>query len=158
MKFLEEGIKVSDIVVMIQKEVAERIAAPKDNKTYGSLSVIVQFYADAKVAFKVPNTVFIPQPNVESAVIRLKVLDQPRVEVTSRKVFFRTVKAAFSKRRKTLLNAVSSTMGMDKDDFKVICESVNIPPSIRAENMSVEDFGILANAIDAYEKKRTSDQ
>ncbi|MCK8059228.1 MULTISPECIES: 16S rRNA (adenine(1518)-N(6)/adenine(1519)-N(6))-dimethyltransferase RsmA [unclassified Fusibacter] len=152
MKFLEDGIPVSDIVVMIQKEVADRMSADKDNKTYGSLSVAVQFYAEPSVLFKVPRTVFVPQPNVESSVIRLKIRENPPVDVVSREMFFKTVKASFAKRRKTLLNTVTSTMGIDKDAFKAICEKLAISPSIRAENLDIVAFGRLSNEIYDYFK------
>jgi len=150
MKFLEEGIPVSDIIVMIQKEVADRMSADKDNKVYGGLSVAVQFYAVCKTLFKVPKTVFMPQPNVDSAVIRLEIRKEPPVELLSRDLFFKTVKAAFAQRRKTLLNTVTSNMEIDKVSFTAICDALEIPTSIRAENLSVADFGRLANALYGY--------
>jgi 16S rRNA (adenine1518-N6/adenine1519-N6)-dimethyltransferase len=152
MKFLEEGIPVADIVVMIQKEVADRMCSGKDNKTYGSLSVAVQFYAEAKILFKVPRTVFVPQPNVESTVIRLSIRDTPLVDVVSRDMFFKTVKASFAHRRKTLLNTVTSTMGIDKVAFTAICEKLEISPSVRAENLDIVTFGRLSNEIYHYFK------
>lgn len=150
MRFLEEQIPISDLVVMIQKEVADRMAADKDNKVYGGLTVAVQFYAESKMLFKVPKTVFVPQPNVDSAVIRLKIRPNPPVELLDHDLFFKTVKAAFAQRRKTLLNTVTANMAIDKASFTAVCESLDISPGIRAENLSVSDFGRLANALYAF--------
>lgn len=157
MKFLEEGIPVSDLIVMIQKEVADRMSAGKDNKVYGSLTVAVQFYAEPKLLFKVPKTVFTPQPNVDSAVIRLKIRKEPPVALVSDEVFFKTVKAAFAQRRKMLLNTITSNMPIDKVSFTAICEAIGIAPTTRAENLSIEQFGLLANAMAEHFSNQDSD-
>lgn len=150
MRFLEGQVPISDLVVMIQKEVADRMSADKDNKVYGGLTVAVQFYAESKMLFKVPKTVFVPQPNVDSAVIRLKIRENPPVNLLDHDLFFKTVKAAFAQRRKTLLNTVTANMAIDKASFSAVCESLDISPGIRAENLSVGDFGRLANALYAF--------
>ncbi|PID79369.1 MAG: 16S rRNA (adenine(1518)-N(6)/adenine(1519)-N(6))-dimethyltransferase [Clostridiales bacterium] len=133
MNFLEAGVAVSDIVVMIQREVADRINAVPRTKAYGSLSVSAQFYAAPQILFIVPKGVFVPQPKVDSAVIKLTVLERPRIALESNAVFFKTVKAAFAQRRKTLLNTLSS-------------------PTNRAEQLNVEDFGRLADEIYRFQK------
>ncbi len=150
MRFLEEQIPISDMVVMIQKEVADRMSAGKDNKVYGGLTVAVQFYAQTKLLFKVPKTVFVPQPNVDSAVIRLSIRKEPPVHLESHETFFKTVKAAFAQRRKTLLNTITANMAIDKASFLEVCAKLHIEPSVRAENLSVEDFGRLSNALYAF--------
>lgn len=148
MMFLEENIPVTDIVVMIQKEVAMRINAEPCNKTYGALSVSVQYFAEPSIVLNVPRTVFIPQPNVDSTVIRLKLRDEPIVDVIDRKLFFKTVRAAFSKRRKTLLNALSSSnLGISKDLCNKILLGCEIDPIRRGETLTIQEFAKLSNAI-----------
>ena len=154
MRFLEEQIPITDMVVMIQKEVADRMSAGKDNKVYGGLTVAVQFYAESKLLFKVPKTVFVPQPNVDSAVIRLSIRKEPPVHLDNHEIFFKTVKAAFAQRRKTLLNTITSNMDIDKINFTRICGELEIETSVRAENLSVSDFGRLANALYAFFQSR----
>lgn len=148
MRFLEEQIPVSDIVVMIQKEVADRMVSKPNCKAYGSLSVAVQYYCEPSVVAKVPRTVFIPQPNVESTVIRLKVLDNPSVEVIDHAIFLKTVRSGFGKRRKTLLNALSSgTLGLDKETITAALKEAVIDPIRRAETLDINEFAHLANVI-----------
>lgn len=148
MKFLEEEVPVKDIVVMVQKEVADRIKAKPNTKDYGSLSVAVQYYCKPEIVTKVPKSVFIPNPNVESTVIRLKVLDNPQVEVIDRKVFHRVVRASFAKRRKTLLNSLSfSNLGLNKDQIKEGLAACNIDPKRRGESLDIEEFAALSNYI-----------
>ncbi len=152
MKFLEEGIPVSDLVVMVQKEVADRMAAKPGGKDYGSLSVAVQYFCNPEILFKVPPGCFMPAPAVESSVIRLRVLDQPKVQVISRKLFFATVRGAFGKRRKTLLNALSdSGLSFSKDQVREVLAAAGIDPIRRAETLTIEEFATLANAV-AHEK------
>lgn len=137
-KFLEEGYNIDSINVMVQKEVAERISASPNNKSYGSLTVFAQFYSNPEIVLNIPKTVFIPQPKVDSAVIRLKIMDKYK-DVDSDK-FFKIVKAGFSKRRKTILNTLSSGLDLEKDQVRSLLESANIDPSKRAENLSIEDY------------------
>lgn len=148
MKFLEEEVPVKDIVVMVQKEVADRLKAKPNTKDYGSLSVAVQYYCEPEIVTRVPKTVFIPNPNVESTVIRLKVLDNPQVQVDDRRVFHSVVRASFSKRRKTLLNSLSlSNLGFDKDQIKGCLEACGIDPKRRGESLTIEEFAALSNSI-----------
>lgn len=115
MKLLEECLPIRGLVVMMQKEVADRLSAQPGTKEYGSLSIAVQYYTEAKTAFVVPKTVFIPQPNVDSAVIHLKRRTKPLVEVDNESFFFSLVKAAFAQRRKTLINNLTSQMPNGKE-------------------------------------------
>lgn len=147
MRLLEDELPISDIVVMVQKEVADRMMAGPGTKAYGALSVAVQYYSDPEIITVVPKSSFMPQPNVSSSVIRLKVRKSD-VELVSKKIFFHTVKDAFSKRRKTLLNALSSgIMKTSKDDLRVIFEETGIDGRRRGETLSIEEFAVLANAI-----------
>ncbi len=148
MKFLEEEVPVKDIVVMVQKEVADRLKAKPNTKDYGSLSVAVQYFCEPEIVTRVPKTVFIPTPNVESTVIRLKVLDNPPVNVTNRKLFHRVVRASFAKRRKTILNSLSfSNLGIDKDQIKECLMACDIDPKRRGESLAIEEFAALSNAV-----------
>lgn len=138
-RLIEEDFNIESIIVMIQKEVADRIVASPNNKQYGSLSVFVNFYTSPEIMVKVPKTVFMPQPKVDSSVIKLKLKkDLPEV---NRKIFFKVVKSAFGKRRKTILNALSSNdLGVNKETIKEVLEKLDIPLEARAENLNIEDF------------------
>jgi len=155
MKFLEDEVPVTDIVVMVQKEVADRLKASPNTKDYGALSVAVQYYCEPEIITKVPRAVFIPQPNVESTVIRLKVLDRPRVNIDNKKLFFKVVKASFAKRRKTLLNSLSmGTLGLDKKDIKEALSLSEIDSKRRGESLAIEEFALLANNINKIIKEK----
>lgn len=143
---LERHLKIESITVMVQKEVAERMSAAPGSKTYGSLSVFVGFYTVPEMVLKVPNTVFMPRPKIDSAVIRLNLKKQlPDIDTEK---FFKVVKAGFSKRRKTILNALS-TYGftIDKDTIREALEKSGIKPEERAENISVEEFIKLSTIL-----------
>lgn len=138
-KLIESNLNLESIIVMVQKEVAERMAAGPGSKTYGSLSVFVNFYTTPEIVVKVPKTVFMPQPKIDSAVIKLTLKKElPDVD---RVQFFRVVKAAFSKRRKTIFNALSTYgFDLDRELFKEYLIKADIKLEERAENLSVEDF------------------
>lgn len=146
MRFLEENIPVSTMVIMIQKEVAARINAVPSTKDYGSLSVAVQYYCDTDIVAKVPKGAFIPQPNVESAVLRLTVKKDKELELKDEALFFEVVKASFSKRRKTLLNALSSfgTLGGKQEAIDAL-EAAGIDPQRRGETLTMDEFAELSN-------------
>lgn len=153
MKCLEEHLPVKRIVVMMQKEVGERISAKPGTKDYGSLSIAVQYYTNAEVAMIVPKTVFIPQPNVDSCVVLMEVLDKPRVEVKDEAFFFKIIKASFSQRRKTILNNLTSQLEGGKEKKQEILaslEKVSIDPSRRGETLTIEEFAALANELYNY--------
>ncbi|WP_139492603.1 16S rRNA (adenine(1518)-N(6)/adenine(1519)-N(6))-dimethyltransferase RsmA [Brevibacillus dissolubilis] len=149
MGILEARLPLDHIVVMIQKEVADRIAAKPGSKDYGSLSVAAQFYAETEIAMIVPATVFVPKPNVDSAVIKLTIRKKPPVEVADEDLFFRVLRAAFGQRRKTLLNnLVTNFFGKDQKEKALISlEKAGIDPSRRGETLTIEEFGRLANEI-----------
>ncbi len=146
-KLLEERLPIKNIVVMVQKEVAQRMQAKPSSKDYGAITLLCQYYAEPEIVTTVPAGLFVPPPKVDSAVLRLKMLDEPRVSVQNEKVFFNTVKAAFSQRRKTLLNCISSYFSLPKDTASEILISAGIEPNRRGETLSIEEFAILADKI-----------
>ena len=148
MHFLESDLPVEKMVVMMQKEVAERIQAKPKSKAYGSLSIAVQYYMEASIAFIVPKTAFVPQPNVDSAILKLERRQQPLVEVKDEDFFFKVVKAAFQLRRKTLWNNLLHTFGKDEATKAWLEQSLSlaeIDPKRRGETLSIEEFASLAN-------------
>ena len=150
MHLIESGIPFSEFVVMMQKEVADRISAQPNTKSYGSLSIAVQYYMTAKVAFIVPRTVFVPAPNVDSAILKMMRRDQPAVEVQDEKFFFKVSKASFVHRRKTLWNNLTSYFGKSeetKGKLTAALERADLSPSVRGEALSLEEFARLADAL-----------
>jgi len=149
MKLLEERLPLENIVVMIQKEVAERMAAKPGGKEYGSLSVAVQFYCEPELVCIVPQTVFVPQPNVDSAVIRLKVRSKPAVDVKDAKHFFDVVQASFAQRRKTLANNLLARFYTKetRGQMEAVLARCGIDPTRRGETLSLEEFARLSNAM-----------
>lgn len=147
MRFLEENINVTDIVVMVQKEVAERMNAQPGGKDFGALSVAVQYYCDTEIVAKVPRHLFVPQPNVDSIVIALRVRPERKYKVDDEDLYFKVVKAAFGQRRKTLLNSISSMGNLAKDQVKEALEEAGIDPKRRGETLSLDEFAILSNVI-----------
>lgn len=152
MHFLESSLEVSEMVVMMQREVADRISAKPGTKAYGSLSIAVQYFMEAETAFIVPKTVFVPQPNVDSAILKLTRRATPAVAVTNEKAFFRLTKAAFQLRRKTLWNNLTHAYGKDEATvawLKQALAEAEIDPSRRGETLSLEEFGRLSNVMEA---------
>ncbi|MBO0470706.1 16S rRNA (adenine(1518)-N(6)/adenine(1519)-N(6))-dimethyltransferase RsmA [Enterococcus sp. DIV0242_7C1] len=151
MHFLESDLEVSEMIVMMQKEVADRISAKPSTKAYGSLSIAVQYFMEASIAFIVPKTVFIPQPNVDSAIIKLTKRDKPAVDVTNEKEFFKLTKASFQLRRKTLWNNLTHSYGKDETTKELLTKSLTeaeIDPSRRGETLSLEEFARLSNQLE----------
>ncbi|MCM3750030.1 16S rRNA (adenine(1518)-N(6)/adenine(1519)-N(6))-dimethyltransferase RsmA [Paenibacillus pasadenensis] len=149
MKLLELRLPLENIVVMIQKEVAERMAAKPGTKAYGSLSVAVQYYTVPELVCIVPHTVFIPQPNVDSAVIKLAMRDKPAVEVSDEDFFFRMVQACFAQRRKTIHNNLSSWLGKNRrEELTRILQETGIDPVRRGETLSLQEYANLAAALE----------
>lgn len=150
MHLIESKIPFAEFVVMMQKEVADRISAEPNTKAYGSLSIAVQYYMTAKVAFVVPRTVFIPAPNVDSAILKMTRREQPLVQVKDEDFFFRVSKISFVHRRKTLWNNLTSHFGK-ADEIKAKLEQAleiaEIKPSIRGEALSIAEFAKLADAL-----------
>lgn len=149
MHILENRINADSLCIMIQKEVAERIAATPGTKDYGALSIAVNYYANPRMICHVPPSSFIPMPKVSSSVISLDILSEPSVETKSEKGYFKVVKAAFAQRRKTLLNALSNSpaIPMSKDEIAKILQKCNIDEKRRGETLSLQDFADIANMI-----------
>ena len=143
--FLEQDLPVERLVVMVQKEVAQRMVAKPGSKIYGVLSVSIQYYTEPEIAFIVPSKAFIPAPKVDSAVVVCKKRAVPPVDVDE-KIFFRTVKAAFSVRRKMLNNALKN-MGITSDQAKEWLAIAGIDSSRRGETLSMEEFAALSNSF-----------
>lgn len=144
---LESRIPVKNIVVMVQKEVAERISAEPGTKDYGALSVLCRYFTRPELICVVPAELFVPKPKVDSAVLRLRVLDKPSVSVSDEKLFFRTVKAAFSQRRKTLLNCLSANFPYGRTALSDALDSAGIDPRRRGETLSPEEFAALSERL-----------
>ncbi|HEK9098011.1 TPA: 16S rRNA (adenine(1518)-N(6)/adenine(1519)-N(6))-dimethyltransferase RsmA [Streptococcus equi subsp. zooepidemicus] len=150
MHLIESKIPFQEFVVMMQREVADRISAEPNTKAYGSLSIAVQYYMTAKIAFVVPRTVFVPAPNVDSAILKMTRRDQPLIEVQDEDFFFRVSRVGFVHRRKTLWNNLVSHFGKAEDTKARLEQGLalaGIKPSIRGEALSIQDFGRLADAL-----------
>ena len=146
MHFLEEGYNVERIVVMVQKEVAERIVANPGTKEYGALTVNLQLFTQAKIAFTVPRHVFTPKPDVDSAIVDLVVRKEPLYPIQDREFLRKIITAAFGQRRKTLLNSLGS-LTIDKKILNEAMEGINLDSRRRGETLSLEEFVLLANGI-----------
>ncbi len=155
MKLLEDQLPIRGIVCMVQKEVAERMSAEPNSKEYGSLSIAVQYFAQAETSFLVPNTVFIPKPNVESAVIKLMLHEEKPVHVIDESLLFTVIRAAFAQRRKTIANNLANNLSfpISKQELQTILSQVGIDPRRRGETLSLEEFASLSNAIRQHERK-----
>lgn len=150
MHLIESGIPFSEFVVMMQKEVADRISAKPNTKAYGSLSIAVQYYLTAKVAFIVPRTVFVPAPNVDSAILKMVRRPEPAVAVEDESFFFKVSKASFTHRRKTLWNNLTGYFGKTeeiKDKLTKALDQAGLSPSVRGEALSLAEFASLADAL-----------
>lgn len=145
---LEKRLPMERLVAMVQKEVAERMAAKPGGKDYGALSVAIQYYTEPEIAFIVPPSSFIPAPSVDSAVIVCKRREKPPVEVCDEALFFRVVKAAFSLRRKMLNNSLKN-MGIKGEQVAKWLELAGVDGKRRAETLSLEDFAALTNTFTA---------
>ncbi len=145
--FLEAGCFES-ITVMIQKEVAERLCAAPGTGEYGAFSVLVQWYAEPRLLFDVPPHCFVPQPKVTSAVVRMDRRAAPPAQVDDEKFFFRTVRAAFAQRRKTLSNALRSGFSeLDRAGIEAAIAETGLPLTVRGETLSIAQFAALSNAL-----------
>lgn len=143
-KIFEEDLDCRSMTIMVQKEVADRMLASEKDKDYSSLSVFVKYYSEAKFLTKVPKSVFMPQPKIDSTVLRLdlRVYD----EKVNKEKLFALVKAGFLKRRKTILNSMSAVA--EKDDLRKVFEKLNLKENLRAENLSLDDFINITNELE----------
>ncbi len=145
-KFFSENLNVSNIVLMVQKEVAERMVAVPGGKDYGALSLLVQYYSKPDIVSIVPPHFFVPSPKVESAIIKLDVYKKPPVYATNVDLFFNVIRYSFNQRRKTLSNALKC-MGISKEKLYMAFENSNIDPTRRGETLSICEFASLSNEI-----------
>lgn len=147
MKLLEDKLPISAITVMVQKEAAQRICAEVGSRQSGAVTVSVNYYAKPEMLFSVSAGSFMPAPKVDSAVIRLNVLEEPPVKVNDEKKFFSVIKASFSQRRKVISNSLSSGLSLDKSKTAELLEKSGVPLNARAEKLSLQNFADIANNL-----------
>ena len=147
MNLLESRLPISSLTVMVQKEAAQRICAMPGSREVGAVSIAVRYYCEPKVLFQVSRGSFMPAPDVDSTVIRLDIRKQPVVDVKREEDFFLVVKAAFSQRRKTLSNTLSSGLSMNKTQIAELLERAGVASNLRAEQLSMQQFADIANAL-----------
>lgn len=147
MRLLEEKLNVSSITVMVQKEAAQRICANVGTRQCGAVTAAVWYYSEPELLFNVSSGSFMPAPKVDSAVIRLNIRKEPPVSVKSEEVFFKTIKAAFSQRRKNIANSLSGGLSVGKQEIISVLEDCGIPASKRAEELTLENLGKIADRL-----------
>lgn len=150
MRVLEERLPIDSLTVMVQKEAADRICAAPGTRESGAISAAVHYYSRPELLFKVSKGSFLPAPKVDSAVIKLNILKEPPVKVIDEKLFFRVVKAAFSQRRKTLANSLSSGLSIPKAQTAEMLSEAKIRPNARAEEMTMENFAQITSVITKF--------
>lgn len=147
MRVLEERMPVRAMTVMVQKEAAERLCAEPGTRACGAVSAAVRYYADPAILFSVSRSCFFPVPKVDSAVVRMDLRPGPPAGVRDEKEFFTVVKAAFAMRRKTAVNSISARLGLPKERMTQIFTDAGIAPAARAEQLTMENFAALAEAL-----------
>lgn len=147
MRLLEERLPVSAITVMVQKEAADRLCAEPGSRACGAVSAAVRYFAEPQILFGVERTSFHPQPNVDSAVIRLNVRREPAIQIQSEKNFFALVKAAFGQRRKTVLNSVAAGLSLSKEQVAAALGRAGIAPNARAEQLTMQQLAAFSNEL-----------
>ena len=150
-RLIEARLPVSDMVFMVQKEVAERICADNNSKNYGAISLFCQYYTEPEIAATVPAHCFYPQPKVDSAVLHMRILEKPRVEVSNETLLFKTIKASFGQRRKTLVNGLSGGLGIEKEKIALLLEEQGLDRTVRGEKLSLEQFAHISEKISALQ-------
>ncbi len=150
MKLLEDKLPIDAITVMVQKEAAQRLTAKIGTRDSSAITVAVNYYSEPKLLFHVSSGSFMPAPKVDSAVIRLDITKEPRAKCKNEKMFFKVVKGAFSQRRKTVLNSISSGMGIAKAEVEKALVESGVALNSRAEQLELEDFAKIADSI--YER------
>lgn len=154
MGLLESGVKADSITVMMQKEVAERIQSEPNKKTYGAISVAVQYYCHVNMVVKVPKEVFVPVPKVDSAVLRLDIRKDKPVDLMDEAMFFACIKAGFGQRRKTLANSLMGIGNVSKEDVINCLAQVGIDDRRRAETLTIDEFAMIANYFSKGENRK----
>lgn len=151
MGLFESHVPLDSITVMVQKEVADRMQVGPGTKDYGALSLAVQYYAKPEIVMIVSSNCFIPRPNVDSAVIKLKCHEVNPVSVTNEALMFSIIRASFNQRRKTLVNGLTNAglLGIDKEKILSALEAMNLSPTIRGEALTLEQFAALSDLLGA---------
>ncbi|MBI1734225.1 MAG: ribosomal RNA small subunit methyltransferase A [Candidatus Rokubacteria bacterium] len=144
---VEARAAIDEMALMLQLEVAERLAAAPGGKTYGSLSILTQLYCDVRTAFRVPPGAFRPPPKVDSAVVHLRVLREPRVALADERRFHAVVRASFAQRRKMLANGLAGSLGLPVEQVRQAVEAAGIDPTRRAETLTIEEFARLSARV-----------
>ncbi len=147
MMLLESELPIDEIVVMVQKEAGERLCAEVGTRQAGAVSVAVNFYADGEILFDVPRTSFVPSPKVDSVVIKLTLDKAEKYRVENKKKFFSLVKCAFAQRRKTALNSISNTMGVQKEKLTNIFDELGLEVNIRPEKLTMQNLIDIADRL-----------
>ena len=147
MMLLENKLPIDNITVMVQLEAAERLCAEVGTRDAGAVTAAVTYYAEKEILFDVGRESFLPSPNVDSAVIQLKIRKEPAVKVNDEKKVFRLVKACFAQRRKTLVNTVSNTMGVDKTALRTALSDIGLEETVRGEQLTMEQLAALSDRI-----------
>lgn len=147
MKLLEDKLNLDSITVMVQKEVAERLADHPGGKEVGAITYSINYFTNPEIIIDVPRDCFVPSPNVDSAVIKLNVLKEPKIKVIDESVFFKVVKAAFMQKRKTLINSLTNSKIANKEFIETMLNTLNIDLRIRAEKLTLEEFGAIADYL-----------
>jgi len=148
MKLLEEQLEIENITVMIQKEVANRLATKPGEKETGSITYTVWYYTTPQIILEVPNSSFIPEPEVTSSVIRFDVLKEPRIKLKDKDLFFKIIKIAFMQKRKTLINALlSGNIFKNREEAEIALKTLNIDLKIRGEKLTLEQYQELTEYI-----------
>lgn len=147
MKLLEDNLDIESITVMVQKEVAKRLTATPGDKLSGAITYSVNYYCIPQEVVVVPNSSFIPEPEVESEVIKLELRKEVPVELNDKELFFKLIKASFMQRRKTLVNGIANSGLMTKEDAISLLKTLGFDERVRGENLSLEDFALIANNI-----------
>ncbi len=147
MKLLEERLPIKALTVMVQKEAADRLCAQMGTRAAGAVTAAVRYYSEPKLLFKVSAGSFMPAPKVDSAVIRLDIHNETKLAVNDEKLYFRVVRGAFSQRRKTVSNSLSSVLSIEKAKIMEALKKAQVSPMARAEQLTLEDFASISNAI-----------
>ena len=150
MRLLELNIGIEAITVMVQKEAGRRICAEPGKRECGAISLAIRYYSSPKLLFDLPSSYFFPRPDVDSSVIKLKINQTDPVEVKNQDGFFRLIRAAFAQRRKILINPVASNFNISKNQLKNILMNLKIPVNARAEQLCLEQFAKISNAIEDF--------
>ncbi len=154
MALFESGAPIGNITVMVQKEVAERMVTGPGSKSYGALSLAVQYYTDARIAFTVPPSSFMPPPKVESAIVAMVRREKPPVDADP-DMLFKVIRGSFNERRKTLVNGLANypELGKSKQEIAKAIEAYGFAATVRGEQLSLEEFSRLADALGAVSQE-----